>query len=345
MYFTNPILPTHSADPWIVQHDGFYYYCEAGAENLSIHIRKAKDIFSLRDAEPVCVWRAPKTGPYSHAVWAPELHWIAGSWFIYFAADDGANANHRMWVLQGATADAQGQYCLHGSLETEGWAIDGTLLEDGDKLYFVWSGWPGNRDGQQNLYIAPMKNPWTLAAGRTLLTVPDQSWERVEMPICEGPQILRRNGNTFIVYSASGSWCEDYCLGMLVNTDGDFLNPAAWQKVGPVFQKTESLWGLGHCSFVKSPCGGQDWILYHSKSEKKHGWIDRDVHAQPFSWSERGYPSFGTPVGRGVQIRTWRNLPELSSNGNILPATPGLLNSVRTEKPALVVTATTPAQN
>ncbi len=40
------------------------------------------------------------------------------------------------------------------------------------------------------------------------------------MPICEGPQILRRNGKLFLIYSASGSWTEDYCLGMLINRSG-----------------------------------------------------------------------------------------------------------------------------
>ena len=25
--------------------------------------------------------------------------------------------------------------------------------------YFLWSGWPGKRNGQQNLYIAPMRDP------------------------------------------------------------------------------------------------------------------------------------------------------------------------------------------
>src|SRR5436189_27057 len=80
------------------------------------------------------------------------------------------------------------------------------------------------------------------------------AWERMTMPICEGPQVLRRNGKTFIVYSASASWTADYCLGLLMNETSDFLNPAAWKKQGPALQKTPHVWGVGHCSFVKSPC-------------------------------------------------------------------------------------------
>ena len=165
-------------------------------------------------------------------------------------------------------------------------------------MFLIWSGWPGQRDGHQNLYIAPMKDPVTLAGPRIQICSPDQPWEQVAMPICEGPQVLKGNGTLFIVYSASGSWTEDYCLGLLANRTDDVLNPAAWEKRGPVFRKTEQVWGVGHCSFVKSPCQTEDWILYHSKSDKAHGWEDRDVHAKRFTWTSEGFPDFGVPVPR-----------------------------------------------
>ena len=62
-----------------------------------------------------------------------------------------------------------------------------------------------------------MSDPATISGERVLIAEPQQNWERVEMPICEGPQVLRRNGDLFIVYSASASWTADYCLGMLHN--------------------------------------------------------------------------------------------------------------------------------
>src|SRR3954453_2923793 len=39
--FRNPILPAPSADPWVIQHDGWYYYCESRQQD-SIWIRKAR---------------------------------------------------------------------------------------------------------------------------------------------------------------------------------------------------------------------------------------------------------------------------------------------------------------
>ena len=238
-------------------------------------------------------------GRNSDHIWAPELHLIDGKWFIYYAADDGKNENHRMWVLESESSDPRGKYRCRGQLETQGWAIDGTILtlEDG-RRYFFWSGWPGSSNGQQNLYAAPMKDPTTISGARVLIASPSCPWERVEMPICEGPQVLRRNKEIFIVYSASASWTADYCLGLLHNRTGKILDPNAWVKHGPVFKKTDQVWGVGHCSFVKSLCQTEDWIVYHSKSSRKPGWRDRDVHAKRFTWTSDGFPDFGSPVPR-----------------------------------------------
>ena len=117
------------------------------------------------------------------------------------------------------------------------------------------------------------------------------------MPICEGPQVLRRNGNTFVVYSASGSWTADYCLGMMVLEDGlDPMVASNWSQGGQVFARNAFACGVGHCGFVSSKDGEEDWLIYHAKTLEKNGWEDREVRAQPFRWNKRGWPVFGEPV-------------------------------------------------
>src|SRR5579859_2772357 len=282
----------------MIFHGGFYYYSES-RNDRRIFIRRSRTIVGIAEDPGVCVWTAPATGPNSEHVWAPELHLIDGKWFIYYAADDGQNENHRMRVLQSDSLDPRGRYHCGGQLETGGWAIDGTVLTVADgRKYLFWSGWPGRRNGQQNIYVAPMRDAVTVGGPRVLIAKPDQSWERVAMPICEGPQVLKRNGDIFIVYSASGSWTADYCLGLLHNRTQNLLDPRAWIKHGPVFKKTEQVWGVGHCSFVKSLCQTEDWIVYHSKSRPTPGWEDRDVHAKRFSWTSEGFPDFGDPLPR-----------------------------------------------
>jgi GH43 family beta-xylosidase len=318
----------------MIFHEGQYLYCESRLQR-NIYVRRASSIHEIANDPGACVWTAPDKGPCCHGVWAPELHLINGKWYIYFAADNGRNASHRMWVLESAGNDPFGPYECRGSLKTSGWAIDGTMFTaDDGRMFFLWSGWPGRVNGCQNLYIAPMKSPIELAGPRVLIATPDQPWEQVEMPICEGPQVLTRDGNVFVIYSASGSWSPDYCLGMLSHRGGDFLDPAAWTKSrGPVFQKTEHVWGLGHCSFVKSPCQTEDWIIYHSKSRKEHGWEDRDVHAKRFSWGPDGAPDFGVPVPRGVPHHQF---PLLTPNLTVPSLVDGMPVAVRAEANANV---------
>ena len=299
--FSNPILGAPSADPWLVQHQGAYYYCE-GRHQDSIYIRKAACLTEISNDPGTLIWSAPAFGANSKSVWAPELHEIDGRWYIYYAADDGLNENHRMWVLESAGSDPMGPYHCRGMLVKEDWAIDGTILKLGDDLYYLWSGWPGRTNGEQNLYIAKMKNPWTLSGHRVLIAKPDLSWECREMAICEGPQILQKNGRTFVIYSASGSWSEEYCLGMLELTGRDPLYTSSWTKHGCVFSKNSLVHGVGHCSFVQSADGLEDWIIYHTKTKRKHGWNDRVVHAQRFTWTPDGLPFFGTPVAAGVPL-------------------------------------------
>lgn len=286
----------------MIFHGGFYYYCES-RHKRQIWVRRSRTIAGIGNDPGVCVWHAPARGGNSDNVWAPELHLIDGRWFIYYAADDGRNENHRMWVIEAEGRSPFGKYRCRGQLHTGGWAIDGTVLTlDDSRSYFIWSGWPGSRDGQQNIYIAAMRDPLTVSGPRILLAEPDQAWERSSMPICEGPQVLKRNGDVFVIYSASASWTADYCLGMLHNKTTDMLNPQKWMKHGPVFKKTDQVWGVGHCSFVKSLCQTEDWIIYHAKSSRQHGWEDRDVHAKQFAWSSDGFPDFGDPLPRVAPV-------------------------------------------
>lgn len=294
--FANPILAAPAQDPQATLIGDRYFYCESSSEG--IFLRVAADFLELDRAPRQRVWTPPRSGPCSRNVWAPELHVLDGRYFIYFAADDGANANHRMWVLASERGPL-GPYRLQGMLETGGWAIDGTVLPGRDgQRYFVWSGWPGRTDGQQNLYISPLEAPATLGGRRTLLTSPEHRWETRGMPICEGPQVLQRGHRTFIVYSASASWTADYCLGMLVNDGGDPLDPNSWRKAGQVFGRNQHTWGVGHCGFVCTR-DGEDWLLYHAKTRLRPGWADREVRAQRFGWSPSGFPEFGEPVASG----------------------------------------------
>ena len=275
--FTNPLFST-GADPWIIYKEGFYYYTNTSGSRLII--RKARNLDDLKSSESIPIWTPPKETLYSREIWAPELHFISGKWYMYFAADDGRNINHRMYVVENSSTDpTEGTWEFKGKVSdpSDKWAIDGSVFEYKGKLYFVWSGWEGDEDGQQDIYIARMSNPWTIEGERVRIAAPEYDWETAgeiktevgsrHVSVNEGPVILRNKKKMFLVYSANGCWTDAYCLGMLEFTGKDPLENSAWKKYPePVFKgrPEAGAYAPGHNNFFKSPDGKEDWIFYHA---------------------------------------------------------------------------------
>ena len=304
--FVNPILE-RGADPYVVKKDGKYYYCYSSGNGVAV--AAADNIHLIDSKNGVRVYSAPQGTMYSREYWAPELHYVRGRWYIYVAADDGNNDNHRMYALGALTDDPTGPFEMLGKVtdDTDKWAIDATVLEYEDKLYFIWSGWEGDRNVRQDIYIAEMSDPITVSGKRVMLSKPEYEWE---MRACvnglptinEGPAVLKKDGTVHIIYSASGSWSDEYCLGMLTFRGGDILDPACWTKSAePVFSKREGAYSTGHCSFTVSPSGNEDWIVYHANVKPGLGWGGRGVRAQKFTW-DGDVPVFGLPVKAGEEI-------------------------------------------
>lgn len=315
--FTNPLLPS-GADPWTIYKDGYYYYTNSTGNNITIW--KTKSIATLSTAEKKVVWIPPPNKKYSKELWAPEIHFFQNKWYVYFAADSGNNNNHRLYVLENASADPlQGEWTMKGKLTTpdDKWSIDASAMEYKGKLYLIWSGWKGDENGEQDIYIAQMKNPWTVEGKRTLLSKPQYDWELngdlhdadnpSHVSVNEGPEFLLHGTKIFLIYSASGCWTDFYALGMLTaDVNADLLDAKSWKKSSkPVFTQSpeHSVFAPGHNCFFVSPNGKEDWILYHANPHSGDGCGGkRSPRAQKFTWNADGTPNFGEPVAEGVKL-------------------------------------------
>jgi GH43 family beta-xylosidase len=308
--FTNPLLPS-APDPWVIQKDGNYYFTRTFGDRISIY--QTTKMSALGNALPQTVYTPSATGlAYSKDIWAPEIHYLQGKWYIYFAADDGNDVNHRMYVLESDAASPISTYTFKGKLTptTDRWAIDGTVLDYNNQLYLVWSGWRGDNDpGTQQLYIAKMSNPYTLTGDRVMISQSDYSWEKSGSFVNEGPEIVKNpQGRVFITYSASSCFTDNYALGLLTLKDGtDPMVAANWTKSAtPVFSTKASngAYGPGHNAFFKSADGKEDWLLYHANSTAGQGCGDtRNPRIQKFTWNTDGTPNFGEPVIINVKMQ------------------------------------------
>lgn len=131
-----------------------------------------------------------------------------------------------------------------------------------------------------------------------MISTPRYEWETNTSPqVNEGPELTIRNQTINLVYSASGSWTDDYCLALVTApVSANLLDAASWTKRSePLFSSSGGIYGPGHHSLTQSPDGREDWIVYHSARWKGAGWT-RSVRAQKFTWNADDTPNFGIPV-------------------------------------------------
>src|SRR5688572_909270 len=190
--FTNPLLPS-GADPWVLYKNGYYYYTHTVGNKINLW--KTRELHRLKDASPVTVWTPPAAGPNSKSIWAPELHFLDGKWYLYYTATDVNNdgdASRYVFVLENSSSDPlTGEWIDKGKINTRHSGLDGSVFEHHGNRYFVYSAYVGP---QSVLVIARMKNPWTLTDQQIEIAKPDKVWEKFGgREILEGPQFLTKN--------------------------------------------------------------------------------------------------------------------------------------------------------
>lgn len=306
--FVNPLL--NGADPWVFKKDGFYYYSQTVGNRVALW--RSTTVSKLGLITSTDIYKAPAGSADAENVWAPEIHFLDGKWYVYYTAGAGPDGTQRTWVLENGSSDPlSASWVSKGRMfttDSDFWAIDGTVLEYNGSRYFLWSGRPDLARQNQNIYIAKMTNAWTIEAPAVMISSPLLPWEINGGPVNEAPQVVKNNsGKPFVVYSASGCWTDDYALGMLtLNDGGNPLVAADWvKKQQPVFTKniTGNTFGPGHNAFFKSPDGTEDWIMYHANSSTGQGCgANRNIRIQKFTWNTDGTPNFGMPLQTGVGI-------------------------------------------
>ncbi len=310
------------ADPYITKgSDGYYYftasypmYGSGDREGYDrVILRRAKTIEELATAEEIVIWDEKDDPNAFRYIWAPEIHEIAGKWYVLFTAStekdnvwgikchmlacEGDDPYTDSWVNKGV------MQALPGDTFSFRWfSLDMTYFECNGVHYVAWA----QSDENSNVYLATInpEEPWKLTSNAMLLTKPEYYWEKVSIPVNEGPAVMIENGKVYLAFSASATGPE-YCIGLLsADVTANLMDKTSWTKEKYPLLTSDDLigeYGPGHNSFVKDENG--DWVfVYHSRSETCYsgqcGYSHNDPLYDPcrsarirkVKWDENGMP-------------------------------------------------------
>lgn len=336
-HFPTPFI-YHRADPFIYKHtDGMYYFTasytdmehnlEGKYQYLYIILRRSATLGGLADGsgayeEKVIYERKPIAGgTLSPHIWAPEIHYIEGNWYIYYTTtiSDESSWRIRPHCLECRDRDPLcGTWELKGPVVTEvkddiaftDFSLDHTHFEHKGKHYFLWAQKTNNTS---DIFIAQLSNPWTLCTPAVRLSHPEYAWELHGFPVDEGPGVIKHGDKIFLTFSGSGTDAL-YCVGLLYAEEtADLLDAASWKKLPyPVFQSSRATgqFGLGHNSFTRSDDDTEDLIIYHGRQEERYLAEEdyqplydagRNASVGKIYWDEDGMPNFSVPSQRIVR--------------------------------------------
>ena len=310
------------ADPFVTKgSDGWYYftasypmYAKNDAEGYDrVILRRARTIDGLKNAEEKTIWDEKDSETSFRFMWAPEIHEINGKWYVLFAASgsennvwdidchiimcEGNDPYNDKWIDKGKFEACEGD-----EFSYRGFSLDMTPFECNGNHYVAWA----QNGGNSNVYLATVdpEKPWKTTCKALLLTKPEYEWEKVNIPVNEGPAVMIHGGKVFLAFSASATGPE-YCIGLMyADEKADLLDINNWTKLSKPLLTSEDLtgeYGPGHNSFVKDENG--EWVfIYHSRDEKCYkgecGYGDQDPLYDPCRsarkrnvlWDENGFP-------------------------------------------------------
>lgn len=170
---SNPLVECR-ADPWVIAHEGMWYFTGSYPDFDRIVLRGASNIASLTTAPETVIWTRPEHGDMGGNIWAPELHRINNRWYFYFTAGHADKPFRiRMYVMEGVGDDPLTAVWGEPQRISSTWdefALDATTFTHHGTLYYVWAqrpiqpkDTPESEIINSDLYIAAMSDPFTLA--------------------------------------------------------------------------------------------------------------------------------------------------------------------------------------
>jgi len=277
--YANPVYDGYLGDPFVLKHNGEYYaYGTVPLGELVVPVLHSCDLvrWSLLGDALVLAESA------FDAIWAPEVAYHNGTFYMYYSAGGEEGQGHRLRV---ATAvHPAGPFEDLGLVLTpdEPFTIDAHPFRDGADgqwyLYYCrdFLDEDGGRVGT-GIVVDRLLEMTRLAGEPRTVVRPHADWQLYEPQrawygrvwdwyTVEGPSVRRWGGHYYCFYSG-GAWREpNYGVSYVVadrplgpfRPEGDLKGP------GVLHTRSGAVVGPGHASVVLAPDNLHEYLAYHA---------------------------------------------------------------------------------
>ncbi len=311
--FTNPVITgphgRDHGDPFVLRYlDEYFLYHTTDDGDSGISVHRSRDLVHWDSAGYALDGAGP--GHWAQTdLWAPEVMYWRGCFYMYFAATvfnakgHGDNTRRRVGV---ARADHPlGPFVPDPRpLIPHEYAIDAHPFQDEDGSLWLFynvrraelsfNGLPSSANVVDRLIT-----PTQLSGQVTPVAVPSERWEGSHdgsQYWNEGCWVLKRRGRYHQLYSGSHYRDGSYAIGL----SGADAVRGEWTKYprNPIFATGERITGPGHHSVILAPDSVSYYAVYHGYDSGRPG---RKVHLDPLRWcGDRPVigtdPAFGRPT-------------------------------------------------
>ncbi len=244
------------ADPFILEHDGWYYIYGTESAN-GIVVYRSRDLKTWSSLcgnakENLAMHKDDVWG--SRYFWAPEVYKRGDKFIMTYSAHAHICCAESDSPCGPFTQKEQRPY-----LPEEG-GIDASIFVDDDgKAYMFWV-----RFGEGNLiWVAEMSDDLMTVkkeTARKLIECEEGTWEKQMGNVAEGPFVLKHKGKYYLTYSCNDYRCQDYAVGFAVADNP--MGPYKRYDKNPVLRRHCGYAGTGHHAIFR--VGKRYYMVYHA---------------------------------------------------------------------------------
>jgi len=245
-------------DPFIMLHDTTYYAYGTNAKD-GIEVYTSGDLITWKRAPELALKKENSWA--DHWFWAPEVYYIQekNKFFMYYSADEHicvATSDSPLgpFVQDKKQPMIADEKCIDNSL----------FIDDDGKPYLYFDRF---NDGL-NIWVAELEDDLQTIRTSTLTACihVSQPWEEVWPRVNEGPFVMKHKGTYYMTYSANSYESPFYGIGYA--TADSPMGPWTKYENNPIFQKPDTLVGVGHGAMFKDK-EGKLWTTFHAHNNRE----------------------------------------------------------------------------